>query len=125
SAPAKTGNERLLQVPLVLRDQVIGQVTLETAAQTLSSEERKLIDDITTQTAVALENARLLTETQTRAASEQRLNELTARFARSISVDEILKTVVKELGQLPSVADVAVHLSLPGEKNSRNGDGQS
>lgn len=121
SAPLRIGSEHTYRIPLQLRDQVIGQLTLETDADSLSPEDLEFIDAITNQTAVALENARLLAETQQQAASEQKLNELTALFAKSISVDEILKTAVKELGQLPSVGEVAVHLSLPEENRGGNG----
>jgi GAF domain-containing protein len=99
------------QVPLMLRDEVIGYINLEMDRAELSSEEQAFIENVSTQTAIALENARLLQETERRAAQEQKLNELTTRFSRSVSIDEILRAVTIELGQLPSVAEVSVQLN--------------
>jgi GAF domain-containing protein len=99
------------QVPLMLRDEVVGFINLEIDRADLSSEEQAFIENVSTQTAIALENARLLQETERRAAQEQKLNELTTRFSRAISIDEILRAVTIELGQLPSVAEVSVQLN--------------
>ncbi|HVN52823.1 MAG TPA: GAF domain-containing protein [Anaerolineaceae bacterium] len=99
-----------IQIPLLLRDQVIGQVTLETNAGSLSAEDMAFIDSITTQTALALENARLLEETQRRARQEQTLNEMSMSFSKAFRVEDILKIAVQELGQLPSIAEVSVFL---------------
>ncbi len=114
-----TGNE--MSVPITLRDQVIGRITLSTAAGQLSEEERQLVEAITTQTALALESARLLEETQRRALQEEKVNTLTTQFSRAISIEEILKIALTELGQLPSVSEVAVHL-LPQEQSADNGE---
>jgi GAF domain-containing protein len=111
----------LLQVPLTLRDQVIGEVTLETSKANLSPEELELVDAITTQTAIALENARLIEETQRRALAEQKLNEISALFTRSASVEDILKSAVRELGQLPQVSGVSVQLVAEEAEPSKPG----
>ncbi len=99
-----------IQVPLTLRDEVIGYITLETDQPTLSADETHFVENITNQTAVALESARLLQETERRAIQEQKLNELTTHFSQALSVDEILQKAVQELGQLPAVAEVSVEI---------------
>jgi GAF domain-containing protein len=99
------------QVPLMLRDEVVGYINLEMDRADFSSEEQAFIENVSTQTAIALENARLLQETERRAAQEQKLNELTTRFSRAVSIDEILRAVTIELGQLPAVAEVSVQLN--------------
>lgn len=99
-----------VQVPLVLRNETIGFINLEMDRPALTDEDTTFIENVTSQTAVALENARLLYETERRAVQEQKLNELTTRFSRAIRVDEILKTAAQELGQLPAVAEVSVQL---------------
>lgn len=108
SAPGKVVN-----IPLTLREQVIGQITLETETAHLTSDQLEFIDAVTTQTALALENARLLEETQRRAAQEQTLNKLTTEFSRAFSIDDILKIALRQLSELPSVSEVSVHLSPP------------
>jgi len=99
-----------IQVPLILRNETIGFINLEMDRPALSDEDTAFIESVTSQTAVALENARLLYETERRAMQEQKLNELSTRFSRAIRVDEILKTAAQELGQLPAVAEVSVQL---------------
>jgi len=108
------GESKLIEVPVVLRDEVIGYLALETDRAQLSEEEQSFVENITNQTAIALENARLLEETERRAVQEQKINELATRFSRAISIDEILRAAVQELGQLPSVAEVSVRLAPAG-----------
>jgi len=109
-----TGNQKAaheIQVPLLLRDEVIGEITLEIDHGSLSEDEAAFVNNVTTQTAIALENARLLQESERRAIQEQKLNELASRFSRAVSIDEILRAAAQELGQLPAVADVSVQLN--------------
>ena len=104
-----------IQVPLMLRDQVIGQVTLETDHEHLTDEDTAYLDAVTTQTAIALENARLVQESEWRVFQERKLNEMTAEFHRAVTLDGILKAAVEQLGQLPSVAEVSIQLASPDE----------
>ena len=104
--PAGLDPANTIQVPLLLRDEIMGQITLEMDRTSLSEDENSFINQITTQTALALENARLLHETERRAVQEQKLNALTTRFSRALSIDEILRSAAQELGQLPAVAEV-------------------
>lgn len=105
------GWANMMKMPLVLRDEVIGEIVLEMERDKLSEDELAFVNNVTTQTAIALENARLLQETERRAIQEQKLNELASRFSRAISIDEILRAAAQELGQLPAVADVSVQLN--------------
>jgi GAF domain-containing protein len=105
----KRGKE--IQVPLLLRDEVIGEITLELDQASLSEDQKVFVENVTTQTAIALENARLLHETERRANQEQKLNELAARFSRALNIEEILRAAAQELGQLPAVSEVSVQLN--------------
>jgi GAF domain-containing protein len=105
----KPGNE--VQVPLLLRDEIIGEIILELDQTTLSEDQKVFVENVTTQTAIALENARLLHETERRAVQEQKLNELAARFSRALNIEEILRTAVQELSQFPAVAEVSVQIN--------------
>jgi GAF domain-containing protein len=102
---------RTVRVPLVLRGEAIGEMELEMDRPEFSEEEGSYIENITTQTAIALENARLLQETERKAMQEQRLNEIASRFSRASSIDEILRAAAQEFGQLPSVSEVSVRLT--------------
>jgi GAF domain-containing protein len=123
-------NPNQVRIPLTLREQVIGQITLETERASLNKDQLAFIDAITTQTALALENARLLEETQQRALQEQTLNQLTAEYTHALNVDDILKSALRQLSRLPAVNEISVHLLPPdnpaakpmvSKKNGSNG----
>lgn len=121
SLPA--GQGKLIEVPLMLRNETIGSITLEMDRPDLSAEEKSFIENVTTQTAVALENARLLHETERRAIQEQKLNELASRFSRALNIDEILRAAAQDLGQLPTVAEVSVQINPPEALHHQPGNG--
>ncbi len=108
-----------LNVPVMLRDQIIGEISFDIEDSGLSDEDRAVVEAITTQTALALENARLLDETQRRAAQEEQISALSAKFASAISIEEIMKTAIQELGQLPSITEVGVHLMPDGKRTGQ------
>ncbi len=101
---------KLTSVPIALREQVIGQLTLDLIEDALTQEDLAFIDALTTQTALALENARLVQETERRAVQEQKLNAFSTRFNRALDVESILKAAVEEFGQLPYVVEASIQL---------------
>lgn len=113
SGNGNTSNQ--VHLPLTLRDQAIGNLTLDLGEKNLSPEEVELIDGVVSQTAIALENARLIQETQRRAFEEQHLSQMTAQFSRANTVEQILKTALREIGSLPNIAEVSVQLIPPQE----------
>jgi GAF domain-containing protein len=121
---------KMMEIPIILRDQIIGMVALESELAELSAEDMKLVDEIANQTALALENARLLEETQRRASQDEKVNELSVNLSRAFTIDDILKTALKELSELPDVTDVSVRLSPPAEhllqpfSHGENGNGK-
>lgn len=117
----------LHKFPLILREHTIGEMTIESDQADLSPEETALIEAITAQTAIALESARLLEETQQRAYEEQKLNDLSEQFSQAVNINDILRIAVKELGALPSATDVSIHLLTPGSElaHQHNGNGHN
>jgi GAF domain-containing protein len=107
------------QIPIVLRDQVLGQFIIDTNTSSFSSEDIDFVEAISSQTALALDNARLLSESQRRASQEQKVNQVSATFSKSMNIEEILRTAVRELGHLPSVAEVSIRL-VPADEPSVN-----
>jgi GAF domain-containing protein len=105
-----SASPNVIQVPITLRDTRIGQLQLETGSAALTEEEMDMVEAITSQTALAVESARLLEETQNRAAQEGKINQLTEQFSQALNIDEILKTALVSLGGIPSVSEVAVRL---------------
>ena len=108
------GNISAFDMPLTLRDeQVIGNIQLETDRSQLSDDELEFLQAVSNQAALALESARLLEETQSSAERERRLSEMTTKFARSLDLDVLLQDVVRELGKLPKVREVSIHVTPP------------
>ena len=103
-------NPTTVEVPLFLRDEVIGKIKLEVEGTELAKETQEFLRSISTQTSVALENARLIEESQMAAVQEQQLNTLAAQFSRATSIEEILKTAVLELGKLPAIHEASIAL---------------
>ncbi|MEW6400449.1 MAG: GAF domain-containing protein [Chloroflexota bacterium] len=102
---------REVQVPLALRDQIIGQIQMATN-EDWTPEQRSLIESIATQAALALENARLVEESQATAAREKLANEITAKIWASTSVDAILQTAVRELGRALDATDATIEIKM-------------
>jgi GAF domain-containing protein len=103
-----------VEMPITLRDQVIGQLVLE-GENDLSAEDQSWVQAIITQTALALENARLLTESQSIAMQEKFVTEITNKIWASSSMDNVLKTVVRELGQILDATEATIELSIEEE----------
>jgi GAF domain-containing protein/HAMP domain-containing protein len=136
---AETGDERLpnayrlvlaeyLQLravsflPLVVTGQMIGLLMVASRQiHTWTEAELQTLRSLSTQVAGAVENARLFQQVRARAAREQALNQMTARFARSLNVDSVLQSAVRELGQSLQITEVAVHLALPQKPSPTNG----
>ena len=78
-----------------------------------TQDEIALVEAVADQMALAIENARLLDETQQRAEREQALSEVTTRFTRSLDIDTLLQTAVRELGQLLQADEISVYLGTP------------
>ena len=113
-------NPKLIEVPLILREEKIGKINLEIEGSELPSETQEFLKSISSQTIVALENARLIEESHMAALQEQQLNTLSQQFSRASSIEEILKTAVIELGKLPSIQEASISLIPPEEEKSQD-----
>jgi len=108
------GEGNSLEVPIILREQIIGQINLE-GDDTLSVEDKNWIQAIATQTALALENARLLNESQSIAMREKFVTEITNKIWASTSMDSVLQTAVRELGQILDATEATIELNVDKE----------
>ncbi len=105
-----------INIPLTLRgDQVIGNISLATDNPDLSLDEKEFIQAVSNQAALAIESARLLDEANKRVEQERALQNLTTKFSQTLDFETLLKTVVKELGQLPMVKEASIHIAPPDE----------
>ncbi len=113
-------NGTRLHIPLLLHGQEIGSINLQRAGKAYwSRPERELAEKVSLQVALALDNSRLLEETRQHAVQEQTVNEVSARLNRSLDVDTLLQTAVRELAALPEVSEASVFIKPSEEDNYR------
>ncbi|HET7142629.1 MAG TPA: GAF domain-containing protein [Anaerolineales bacterium] len=104
-------NDKEIAVSLSLRDQVIGNIQLAGTTD-WTIEQKNLIESIAAQTTLALENARLVEESQSLAAREKLANEIIAKIWASKNMESILQTTVRELGRTLEAAEVEIEISV-------------
>jgi len=120
------GNEQAaLVAPLKLRDEVIGVLGLHDVGRgrRWSTEEINLIEDVANQMALALENARLLDETQRRAEQERLTAEISGRVRASTDIENILRTAIRELGRSLHASEGLIRLEVGEEADVPEGRG--
>lgn len=100
-----------MQVPLTLRDEIIGQISLA-GADEWTPEQRSFIESVATQAALALENARLVQATQTSALHEHVLADVTAKVWAATTIEGILQAAVSELGQALGASKATVEFGM-------------
>jgi GAF domain-containing protein len=119
-------NLRTIRLPLKLRDQAIGSLTLEAEprseegvgtstgkqAADWTPEEKAFIEAVMDQTALALENARLLDDTRRMVEQERLTAGIAGKVWASSSVDRILRTALQELSASLGVSEGTIRLEV-------------
>jgi GAF domain-containing protein len=108
-----TATESSINVPISLRDEIIGEINL-TGEQVWSQEERTWVESVATQAAIALENARLMEESREQAGLERTVAEITTRVWAANNIDGILQTAIKEIGRALNVSEATIELKVDG-----------
>jgi GAF domain-containing protein len=118
------GSQRsTLIVPIMLRGQTIGSIGFEVdePERRWTPEELALVEAVTSQVALAMENARLFEEAQVQARLEQAVRQITEEMRRAVDVESILRKTVLRLGQTIGAPRAYVRLTLPAELPPGNG----
>ena len=112
-----------VQIPIELRDQPIGVVTLEDndSSRKLTDDERGLIQGILQQMALALENQRLAETAQRAAYRDRTIAETADKIHRPTDLDAILRTALDEIARITGVGGVGIQLGF--EPPHANGNG--
>jgi GAF domain-containing protein len=100
-----------LNVPIALRDEIIGQISLSSETE-WTAEQRNLIEAVATQAALALDNARLVEQSQSSAVREHLLAEITGKIWASTTMDGILQAAVSELGHALNASEATIELIM-------------
>jgi len=109
----------VLMLPLVAAGQTMGLLVVASRQpHTWTQAELRIFRSLSDQTAIAVENVRLLGEAQTRAGREQVIRQITERIWHAVDVESILQATVTSLGQAMGVP--RVYARLDPEASSRN-----
>jgi GAF domain-containing protein/HAMP domain-containing protein len=100
-----------IEVPISLRDQILGQIRFE-SDEDWTPEQKSLANAVATQAAIALENARLVSESRQIAIYERMVTEINSKIWSSATIDAVLQTAVKELGRRLSASQATIELNL-------------
>lgn len=125
--PSNQVENRKVDFPIRLRDQAIGNLTLEfddeetmarfdNFAQSLNrqedSEEISFVNTVLSQAAQALERARLLEETQQKAYIEEISSNITNKIWTETEINQILKTALLEISESLNVSEGYIQLEI-------------
>ena len=121
--------EATVTAPILLRGQPIGALRMKTATADWNQDLEAVLTDLAGHVAQAVENARLIEQTQRAASRERAINEINARVRQNIDLDSILRTAVMELGQTLKAGRVVARVGAvtPAESqpaNDGNGRGE-
>jgi len=113
----------LVKVPIRLRDHVLGYIEARKPEGTgeWSQDELALINSLVDQLSVALENARLYEDTQSRAERERTLAEITTKVRATTDVNTIMQTAINELATALRVPYGAIRLEAAAPQDEANG----
>lgn len=105
-------------VPVKLRGQTIGVLDIKAPTQNRrwSQDEINLAQAVSDRLALALDNARLLMESQRQTAKEQKIGEVTAKIGASINIRNVLQTAVEELGRALPGSEVVIQFQSNGKQ---------
>jgi len=110
--------EPTVAAPITLRGEVIGTLSLQDIdpERIWTADEIALVETVSEQLALTIENLRLFDETQKRASREQLTRQITDKMRASPDIETIIQTGVTELARALGVSRAYVKLSSkPGE----------
>lgn len=109
-----------LATPLKLRDEIIGVLGLHAAdtRRSWTEDEIALIESVSEQMALAIENARLFEDSQRSAWRDQVVSETTAKVWSSAEIEEVMRTAVAQLGDKLRASEVVIRLGTEDQLDS-------
>jgi len=119
-----TTNERSVAIPIKLRGQTIGVVSLK-LREGYDSNTISIVESAAERLAAALESARLYEEARLRADREQSISRVTTAISAATGYEQILQTTVREIGSILGDTEVAIQiLEEPGTGQRATGQGE-
>jgi len=112
-----------IAIPVKLRGQTLGVLNIKapTKDRKWSQDEINLAQAISDRLALALDNARLLQESQRSAAKEAKIGEVSAKISASINMRSVLETAVEELGRALPGSEVVIQFEKSDGADTNDG----
>lgn len=106
-----------LDLPILVRDQVVGVIHAHKPSQSgdWSEQELVLMHTLVEALSQSLESARLFEATQEQALRERLVGEVTARMRSTLEIESVLQTAAREMQQILKLAEVEVRLGKPSQ----------
>lgn len=107
--PRSMSRNAILSLPIALRGESIGTVDIQAPGnRQWTQDEMDIATAILDRAALALENARLLEESQKRASKERAIGEIASKISAQSNIEDLLKTAALELSRSFPGSEVAV-----------------
>jgi GAF domain-containing protein len=112
------GTKAEIAVPVTYGDEVLGVLDVqEDEAGGLGPQDAQLLQTIAGQLAVALRNARLVTQIQHEAEQEALINTISRKIVQTTDIDGAMNVALAELTQALQARRARARLTLEGETN--------
>ena len=124
SVTSEQDGKRVIAVPMILGNEVIGAIEVEANEGTQEADIRDMVNAVAQRLALNLDKARLFEESQEATAREQRINEIVTRYQSVNNIDELLRITLQELSQSLGATHSSIRLgtmpaaSLNGESHA-------
>ncbi len=124
SITTERDGQRIITVPMVLDNEVIGAIEVEATETTQESDITEMVNAVAQRLALSLDKARLFEESQEATSREQRINEIVTRYQSVNNVDELLRITLQELSQSLGATHSSIRLGTA-PVVSLNGEGHA
>jgi GAF domain-containing protein len=113
--PVLEEDDKIIEVPLSVRGQLIGKITLKRKSDSLewTKQEQGVAEEVAAQTALALDNARLIEQTQNRAGREQAIASIANKVRETLDLQAILRTSAREIQRALNLEEAEIRLVQP------------
>ncbi len=124
SMTTERDGQKIITVPMVLDNEVIGAIEVEANETIQESDITEMVNAVAQRLALSLDKARLFEESQEATAREQRINEIVTRYQTVNNVDELLRITLQELSQSLGATHSSIRLGAA-PVVSLNGEGHA
>lgn len=124
--PAEKSAFSWLGVPITYGTEVLGAIVVQslTTPGAYRDLERDLLVSVASQIAIAIENARIFSQTQLRAGYEAMVNTISQKIQSTTTVDSALQVAIRELGRALGSKRASVQLRVTPTNQADNVDQQ-